>query len=91
MGGLHRFIKPTQELQTSGRNPGPHRSSVLSFAAAGDQFAFLQSVEQASDIRIPGYHSAGDFSAGKSLRCASQNAEHVVLRRREILEFENLC
>ena len=69
-----------RSLRPSGRDPGHHRSPVLGFAAARDQLALFQAVEQAGDVRIAGNHAAGDLAAGQPFGRAPQDAEHVVLR-----------
>src|SRR6266567_1161006 len=60
MGCLHRFIQAGQEPQTFLCNPCHHGSPVLGLAATRDQSPLLQSIEQASHIRVPSNHSVGD-------------------------------
>ena len=52
--------------------------------------ALFQTVEQAGDVRIARNHAVGDFPAGQPFGRAAQDAQHVVLRRREIFGFEHL-
>src|ERR1700732_478232 len=88
MGSLHRLVQPGQKPQTFRRDPSHHRSPVLGFTAARDQFTLFQSVEQSIDIRVPGNHPAGNFTAKKPVRRAPQNSQQVVLCWRESLTLE---
>ena len=58
------------------------------FAAARNQAALLQAVEQAGNVRVSGNHAAGDLAARKPFGRAAQDSQHVVLRRRELLALE---
>src|SRR6202451_808736 len=89
MPSLYRFIEASQDLKALRGYADHHRSPVFGLAAARDQLALFEPVEQASDIWISSNHSAGDFSTGQSLGCATQDAEHIVLGWGEGFALEN--
>ena len=86
---LHRFIKAGQQLKPFRRDSRKHRPAVLRLTAPRNQTALLEAVEQARNVRIPGNHAAGDFAAGEPFGRASQDPQHVVLRRRELHRLEH--
>src|SRR6266436_6076386 len=87
---LNRLIQTGQKLESLGSDLSNYCSAVLGVTETRDQATFFQAVEQARDIRIPSNHAAGNFSARQAVRRSPQNAEHVVLCRRDILRFQNL-
>src|SRR5579863_7746395 len=89
MASLHRLIEASQDLKALRGYADHDRSAVFGLAAACDQLALFEPVEQASDIWISSNHSAGDLSTGQSVGRAPQNAEHVVLGWGQSFALEN--
>src|SRR6266481_5669780 len=87
---LNRLIQTGQKLESLGRDLSDYCSAVLGVTETRDQATFFQAVEQARDIWIPSNHAAGNFSARQAVRRSPQNAQHVVLCRRDILRFQDL-
>jgi hypothetical protein len=86
-----RLIQAGQKLEPLRRNLPNHRPAVLGVAGARDEAALFHAVEQAGDIGIPCNHAAGDLATGEPIRGPAQNAEYVVLGRRDVLAFEKRC
>src|SRR5580704_8190939 len=89
MGFLNRCVEAGQNLEAVGSDPDHYHAAVPGFAAARNQAALFQSVKQARDVRIAGNHAGSNFAARKALWSSAQDAQHVVLRRRQILGLEN--
>src|SRR6266436_1136454 len=90
VGLLNRLIQTRQKLESLGSDLSNYGSAVLGVTKTRDQATFFHAVEQARDIWIPSNHAAGNFSARQAVRRSPQNAEHVVLCRRDILRFQDL-
>ncbi len=67
------LIHTGQQLEAFRGNTGHHHAAVLRLPAARDQAAFLQAVEQARNVGVPGNHAASNLAAGKPVRRAAQN------------------
>jgi len=83
-----RPVEFTQEPQSLRADTGEDLAAVFDLAAAGDEAPFLEAVQQACDIGIATDHALADFSTGKALGRAAQNAEYVVLGRRNVGPFQ---
>src|SRR5262245_5343195 len=86
----NRLIQTGQKLESLGSDLSNYCSAVLGVTETRDQATFFHAVEQARDIWIPSNHPPGNFSARQAVRRSPQNAEHVVLCRRDILRFQDL-
>jgi len=72
------------------RNVNQNPAAVGVLAAAADEPAFLEAVEQASNVGVAADHAFGNFTTEQAFGCAAQNAKDVVLVRREIVLPEKL-
>src|SRR5713101_2693056 len=88
---LDWFIQASQKLESLWGNPSDNCATVFVVPRPRDQAPFLHTVEQAGHIGIPCNHAAGDLATGEPLRGPAQNAEYVVLGRRDVLAFEKRC
>jgi hypothetical protein len=87
----HRLIQSAQEVKAICCDSGQDHSAVLVVPAAGNQLALLHTVEQARYIRIACNHAVAYFAACQSRRAAPQYPKYVVLSRRKIFAFQELC
>jgi hypothetical protein len=87
---LDRFIESRQQCKSFVRNSSQHHPPILGFTAARRESSFFQPVQQSCDVRIPRNHAVPNFTAGKSLRRSTQNAQDVILRRRQLFGFQQL-
>ncbi len=86
---LNRLIQPIHESEALRGDPSQYHAPVSAFAGAGNQAALFHAVEEPGHVGIAGNHAAGNLSAGEPLRCASKDAQDVVLSKREILALED--
>src|SRR5579863_2972247 len=81
---LYRPVEFTQDLQPLRRDPGENHPPVLRFPATRDQASLLQAIEKSGNVRVPGDHAVGNLAAGKAVRRAPEDPQHVVLGRRKV-------
>jgi hypothetical protein len=86
----HRLIQPCQQSEPGRCNADKDFAAIGIFAATADEASFLEAVEETGDVRITGDHAARDLTAKKPLRRAAEDAQNVVLIRREIVFFQEL-
>jgi len=86
----HRLMEMGKQGDPGRCNADQDFAPVGIFAAAADEGAFLEAVEEAGNVGVAGDHAAGDFAAEEALGGAAQDAEDVVLIRGEVLFFEEL-
>src|SRR5687767_4402826 len=69
-----------------------NHSPVLLLAFSGYKGTRLQPVKEFGHIRIVGNHTFADLAADQAAASrTAQNAKHVVLGRRQIVPFQQLC
>lgn len=90
VGILDRFVQMRQEFHTLGGDSGHDHAAVLGFAAARDQFPFLQPIKKPGNVRIPSDHAVGNLSTRQSLRRPPKDSENVVLGRGQVGGFKDL-
>jgi len=87
----NRLIETFQESEARGRNAGFDDAAVIGLARAGDEAAFLHTVEEASHVRVVRNHAIADATAGEAIGFgAPKNAQDVVLRAGEAMRLEEL-
>jgi hypothetical protein len=80
----HRLIEAGEQFKAHGRDGDLDGAPVLAGPAAGGEAAPLQAVQQAGDVGFALDHAGGDVAAEQTrVTGAAQDAEHVVLRRRQ--------
>src|SRR5580700_3578758 len=79
---LDRLVKSVQHFQSFRRNPGEDHAPIFDVAPSRNQAPLLQSIKQSRDVGIPSDHALPDFAARQTFQCTTQDAQHVVLRRR---------
>src|SRR5262249_1985390 len=84
------LIQAGEELESFGRDSRPDHTPVSGFAETGDQASSFQAVEEAGDIGIAGNHPAGNLAGRETFRRPAQDAQDVVLRRREVLVLDDV-
>lgn len=62
----------------------------MRFTGARNQSAPLESIQQARDIRIMGDHAVRNLPARQAFPSAAEDAQNVVLGRREICPLQQL-
>ena len=78
-------IQPRQQFQSGRRDPRPHDPAVVLAARPRDQAALLHAIQQPRHVRVAADHPIGHFPARQPVAPrAAEDAEHVVLRGREI-------
>ena len=86
---LHRLVEPAQKLESVRSDPRHHHSAIFGFPAARDKIPLFQPVKKARDVGIASNHAAGNLAAGKAIRRAPEDPQHVVLVAREVVRLEN--
>ena len=84
------LVKAREQIKTGGRYADENFAAVGIFAATADEGAFFKAIEKASEVGVAGDHAAGDFAAEEAFGGAAEDAEDVVLVRREVVVFEEL-
>src|SRR5579871_1084910 len=79
-----RIVKVREKAESLRSDAGQNHAAIPGFAAAGDQGTFFEAVEQASNVGIASDHAVPDLAARQPLRRTAQDAQHVVLRGRDI-------
>lgn len=85
------LIERFQQLEPLRRNARFHDAAVLFLPLARDQNSLLHAIKKTRHVGVVRNHAFGDAAAGKPFRFgAAQNAQRVVLRRRQIIGFQKL-
>lgn len=88
---LHGFVQRREQRQSGGRNANGDYPPVAALAAAGREFAFFQAVEEARNVGVAGDHAVADLGTGQPCGfSATQDAEYVILRRRDAVRFQQV-
>lgn len=85
---LYRNIEAIQHPQAILSDPGHHHPPVMRFTRTRNQFAPLESIQQARDIRIMSDHAIRNLPARQPFPSAAEDAQNVVLGRREICRLQ---
>lgn len=88
--GADGLIEAGEKAEPFGGDAGEDAAAVGMLAAAGDQPAFFEAIEQAGDIGVAGDHAGGDFPAQQAFGSAAQDTERVVLGRGKAMLAEKL-
>src|SRR4051812_14858073 len=81
-----RLVEAGEELHPLPRDAGEDHAAVVLGALALDEVDLFHPVEQASDVGYLGHEAVADFVAAEALLArAAQDAQHVVLRRRDVV------
>src|SRR5574340_549179 len=85
------FLNFAEKLQAGLGDPGDHDTPVLRASLPPDELTSFQAIEQPGDVRLGRNHPARRFRAGQTIPAgAPQNAEHVVLRRCELVLLQKV-
>jgi hypothetical protein len=88
---LDRGVEFPKQPKPMCRNARGHDAPVRFSPCAANEPACFEPVEQARDVRVVGHHSGADLAASKPLRLGpTQDAQHVVLRWRQLGWFQSL-
>jgi hypothetical protein len=80
-----RLVQLGEHPQPLVRDAGDDAAAVFRLALSGDQPARFEAVEQSGDVGILRHHALTDLAAGGAFPFrAAQDAERVVLRRRQV-------
>lgn len=90
VGIADRLIKSREQREARRCNTDKDFAAIRILAAAADETALFEPVEEAGDVRVAGDHAIADFAAEQTLGCAAENAEDVVLVGGELVLFEEL-
>jgi hypothetical protein len=84
-------IQPAQQLKAwLGDRRGDH-PAVARIANALHQATFGQPIQQTREVRIARQHALRDRPTGERVRpCATQDSQHVVLRKRQVRDSQHL-
>ena len=83
-------VEVVKEGQSRGCDADKDFTAIWILAAAADEAALFEAVEEAGDIGIAGDHAAGDLAAEQAVGRAAQDAKDVVLVRGEVVAFQEL-
>src|SRR5688572_29164223 len=87
----HHLVQAAQEGEPFARDSGPDKPAVSALPTPDHQPGLLQPVEQPGGIGYPGYEAVPNLVAAKAVRTGtSQNAERVVLRRRQAVWLKDV-
>jgi hypothetical protein len=86
----NRLIEMSKKVEPLGCNVNENLAPVGMPAAAADEAALFEAVEEAGNVRLAGDHSRGNFAAEEAIGSAAKNAEHVVLIRGQVVFFQEL-
>lgn len=84
------FVHLAEKFQSGIANLAVDHAAIRLRARARDKATFLQTIQKARNIGIPGDHALANFTARQTIRpCAPENTESVVLRtsQTEFLEL----
>lgn len=76
----HRLVQPGEDVQPFLRDLDNDDTAVLAVAAARNEPALFQPVEQPRDIRIVRNHTIGDLPAGEPLGSPAKDSQNIILR-----------
>src|SRR5579862_1738996 len=74
-----RRVQIAQQIESMGRDAGHNHTAVAGLAAARNQGAFFEPIEQSGNVRIAGNHALADLTTGQSIGSAAEDAQDVVL------------
>jgi hypothetical protein len=86
----HGTIEAGKQLEAGRGNADKDFPPIGILAAAADEGALFKAIEKAGNIRIAADHAARDFAAQQALGCSTQDTQHVVLIRREVMVAKEL-
>jgi hypothetical protein len=83
-------IEAGEQPESLGSDVDEDATPVGVLAAAGDEAALIEPVEETGDVGVAGDHAGGDLAAEEAVGGAAQDAEDVVLVGGEVVVFEEL-
>ena len=84
-------IEAGEQPESLGSDVDEDATPVGVLAAAGDEAALIEPVEETGDVGVAGDHAGGDLAAEEAVGGAAQDAEDVVLVGGEFLGLEQVC